>query len=154
MKTALRILAGREHSKAELRRKLRFRHIDESEIDRILTKLSELNYLDDSRFARLLVRERLLRRGRGFRDALKKLKEAGVEPEIIQQALSEARLEIDEVDLCRKAARKWLERRSEPKPSKRREKLARHLSGRGFSEESVRQVLQEGDGSFVDEDEA
>jgi regulatory protein len=54
----LRYLAGRAHSRSELRRKLARRgHVDE-DIDGALARLDELGYLDDAAFAAGHVRRR------------------------------------------------------------------------------------------------
>ena len=58
---AVRLLARREHSRAELRQKLRLKHRNEAPLsdellDAVLDKLVEDGYQSDKRFAELLVR--------------------------------------------------------------------------------------------------
>lgn len=55
---AIRYLARRSHSRAELERKLRRRGHDEGEVQAALARLADLGYLDDARFAEGHVRRR------------------------------------------------------------------------------------------------
>ena len=59
----LRYLAGRAHSRLELRRKLTRKGFEEDEVEAALGRLGELGYLDDAAFARSLVRRRATNRG-------------------------------------------------------------------------------------------
>jgi regulatory protein len=60
---AVRLLARRAHSQAELRRKLGRRGYDEGEVDEVLTRLTQAGYLDDRAFAEGHVRRRSSSRG-------------------------------------------------------------------------------------------
>ena len=142
MDTALNLLSRRDHSQEQLKRKLLTRGYEPEEISAALTKLAEMAYLDDLRFARALVRERLTRRGAGLADARKRLKLAGVSEAIAQTALVEAAGETDESELCRNTARKKtreLERAGRFTP----ERLARYLQSKGFPAELIYDVLRE-----------
>ena len=74
MVRALRIIAPREHSTLELRRKLRTRGYDTTTIDRVITGLVDQDYLSDDRFADLYVQQRVDRGDGPFkiRNALRK----------------------------------------------------------------------------------
>jgi len=141
--TAIRILTAREHSSHQLRVKLQNREFTEAEIVQTLTKLVELSYLDDLRFARLLIRNRVIRKLRGFADARQKLYFAKVGNEIMEQALSEAREEIDEREICMEAALKKQHSLRETNRRKRFEKISRHLAGRGFPAQIIRETANE-----------
>ena len=62
---SLRVLALRDHSEAELRRKLKEKGYQEPEIEDSVARLTALSYLDDARFARLFASS-ALRNGRGY----------------------------------------------------------------------------------------
>jgi len=82
---ALRVLALRGHSVAELRRKLKTKGYEEAEIEGSIARLLELNYLDDARFARGFA-ESSIRNGRGYGARLKlELSRRGVTGEIVQK---------------------------------------------------------------------
>ena len=61
--TALRLLARRAHSRAEMRQKLARRGYEEDEVGSAMARLTEIGYLDDAAFARGLVRHRSATRG-------------------------------------------------------------------------------------------
>ncbi len=61
--TALRLLARRAHSRAELCKKLARRGYEAEEVDYALNRLTEMGYVDDAAFARGLVRHRSATRG-------------------------------------------------------------------------------------------
>ena len=60
---AVGLLARRAHSKWELRRKLRMKGFAAEAVDTAMVRLVELGYLDDSSFAKGLVRRRAALRG-------------------------------------------------------------------------------------------
>jgi len=60
---AVGLLARRAHSKWELRRKLRMKGFAADAVDTAMARLIELGYLDDSSFAKGLVRRRAALRG-------------------------------------------------------------------------------------------
>lgn len=60
---AVRLLARRAHSRAELRRKLGRRGYGDDEVDGAISRLAEHGYLDDAEFAAAHVRRRSASRG-------------------------------------------------------------------------------------------
>lgn len=140
---ALRILTARDHSEAQLAAKLARRGFTQACVRETLTRLRELTYIDDRRFARALVRERLLVRQRGWTDIRARLFAAGLDGGLIDEILGELRQQedLDEAAVCLRAARKRLASLRESDPRKRRDKLMRHLAGRGFSPRSIQAAL-------------
>ncbi len=143
MTVAVRILAGREHSCAELRRKLLDRDFELQEVEETLARLTELSYVNDARFAEALVRHRVLQRGFGFFDARRRLRDAGIPNELAAHVLESAGEEIDEADVCRKAAEKKLAAIRNPEPGRAEAKLRRFLAGRGFEYDVIGRVLED-----------
>ncbi len=138
---AVDILAHRDHSTAELTRKLRQRKYDTAEISVTLTKLTDLHYLDDRRFARLLVKDRVVIRRRGFHDARSRLLKAGVDRELAEEVIEEYRETVNEREVAWEVAlRRWKQIHDED-PRRKRDKVGRHLAGRGFSIDSIRSIL-------------
>jgi regulatory protein len=119
---ALRLLALREHSRSELRRKLLARGYAEAEIEEALDRLAARGDLDETRFVEALTRSEL-ERGRG-------LPAAGREEE-------------------RRALLRLLENRGlHPgtlTDGKERARIWRFLKGRGFSPALLREVFGSGD---------
>lgn len=141
--TAIRILAPREHSSYQLRKKLQDRNFTTTEIEQTLTKLVELSYLDDLRFARLVIRDRVENKLRSFADAKQRLYQAKVSSEIQQQALEEAKDDINESEICKLAALKKEKSLLEKDPKKRYQKIARYLQNRGFPASMIWETLNE-----------
>jgi len=144
---ALRVLAFRARTEAQIRRRLT-RSGFAGEAEAVVAWLLRLGYLDDAAWARATARS-LTRPGRlGPRAAERRLVEAGVSPagarEAVAEALGQAPRGSDpaEVALCRALA----ERRA-PGPAlgglddRGRARLARFLLGRGFSGEAIQRVL-------------
>jgi len=133
---ALRALARREHSRAELARKLA-PHGTAEEIDTLLTELQQSNLLSDARFAESLVRSR----GARFGPAKLRhtLRARGVADELIATALAS-----DDAGELAHAREVWRRKFAAP-PVDRHDfaRQARFLQGRGFSSETIRRLLKE-----------
>jgi len=83
-----RHLGEREHSAAELRRRLVRAGIEPDVIEEALATVAEQGYLDDVRYARLLVEDRRNVDGWGAERIRERLERAGIERELIEEALS------------------------------------------------------------------
>ncbi len=89
-RAALRLIALREHSRAELSVKLRKRGFGEREIAPVLARLIDERLLDDARFAELWVESRLARKCEGPAVLLARLRAHGVSREIAREAVNRA----------------------------------------------------------------
>ena len=140
---AVALLARREHSRAELARKLT-RRLEEGEdraaVDAVLDDLQRRKLLSDERFAASLVRTRASRYGAA---RLKlDLKARGVPAAIAAEALSQlsAGDGASEFDRARAI---WSRRfGAAPQSMAERARQARFLESRGFSSEVIRKVLR------------
>jgi regulatory protein len=83
-----RHLGSREHSVAELRKRLERAGLGPPAIDAALAIVNEQGYLDDARYARLMVEDRRNIDGWGAERIRARLQSAGIEAELIEQALS------------------------------------------------------------------
>lgn len=131
---ALGYLARREHSRAELRRKLAA-HAESAEmLDALLDELEKGRQLSDKRYAEARVVVRSGRYGNGR--LAQELRQAGVDDEAIGLALASGE---DEMARCRAV---WQKKFGVlPGTLPERMKQERFLQYRGFSRESIRQVL-------------
>ena len=130
---ALRYLVRREHSRAELARKLAPHAESEEALNAVVDLLLSKKQLSDERFAE--ERARSLSRKYGAAKVRQDLKERGVADEIAERVSAEG-------DLDR--ARAILSRKYRVPATTREEqaKRARFLQGRGFSYEVIRSVLK------------
>ena len=129
---ALRLLARREHSRAELGRKLTPHAESQEALADLLSDLEARKHLSDERFASERVRQ--LARKYGVARIRQDLKARGVDPELVP-GMGEA----DELERARAIlARKYRE------PAGTREERARRmrfLQSRGFSSETIFKLL-------------
>ena len=135
--TAIRLLARREHSRAELARKLSGLGTPE-EIATVLADMEGSQLQSDTRTAENYLRSNASRLGASrLRHTLKT---RGVAPEVIEEQLAQADLP-DEVERARAAwGRKFSAAPSNPKEWARQ---ARFLQSRGFAGEIVRRLLKQ-----------
>ena len=134
---AVRLLARREHSQVELRRKLRTRGHRPDAVERALTRLGEYGYQSDARFAESFVRSRV-DRGQGRLKIVAALRERGIEDDV-----ASALLDLGEPEWRRLATAALCKRFGDTAPADRAEwvKRARFLAGRGFTSDVVSRVL-------------
>ena len=129
---ALRLLARREHSRAELGRKLLPRAESPEALNALLDSLESKKQLSDERFAS--ERAHILSRKFGATRIRQDLKAKGIESEFIDRVSSEGELE---------RARAILERKYREPAATREERAKRmlFLQGRGFPFDIIRTLL-------------
>ncbi|MEZ5451290.1 MAG: regulatory protein RecX [Thiothrix sp.] len=136
---AVRLLAQREHSRRELAQKLRQRcECDTDSLNRLLERLQELGYLDDTRYAGMFVRSSVMR-GRGPQRIAYELRDRGVDDIIAAQVLAEA--DVDWQALAAEQREKKFGRVI-PADYKERARQSRFLAGRGFYMDTIKAVFQ------------
>jgi regulatory protein len=84
-----RHLGQREHSTAELRRRLQRARLPAEAVEQALATVTEQGYLDDARYTRLLVEDRRRIDGWGSERIRARLEAAGVARELIEAALAD-----------------------------------------------------------------
>ena len=99
---ALRLLGGREHSRAELERKLAPHAQEPGELQRALDELQSKGFIDAQRVVDSVVHRRAPRLG--ATRIRHELQQKGLEPALIQEALT--RLQASELDRARSVWRK------------------------------------------------
>jgi len=133
---ALRYLSQREHSRAELERKLAPHALPEDELRSLLDDLALQGWLSDARFAESLVHRRASRYG--IRRITAELDSLGVAAADSHAVLSELRHSEAE-----RAWQTWARRFDGPPESpKEMARQQRFLLQRGYGAEVVRGVLQ------------
>lgn len=133
---ALRHLVRREHSRAELARKLAPHAESQEAVEALLDSLLSRKQLSDERFAE--ERARSLSRKFGSAKILHDLKSKGVAEDVAERVASGA----DDLHKAREILQKKF--RTEATSREERAKRARFLQGRGFSYEIIRSVLETG----------
>jgi regulatory protein len=133
---ALDLLARREHTRAELQRKLSSHTEDPQELTDLLDGLAQRGWLSDARFAEALVHDKQAKFG-ASRLAYE-LRERGVDESLIADRLAE--LKDSELERARQV---WQSKFGvSPEDAKARAKQMRFLQSRGFSFEVIGKVLR------------
>jgi len=132
---ALRLLARREHSRAELAGKLRTYASPEEELETLLEDLSRCRLLSDERYAES--RAHSLSRKFGAARIAHELRAKGLDKGLAEKASRTAR--ATEVDRAREIWRRKF--RVAPKTREERAKQMRFLQSRGFSFDAIRAVV-------------
>lgn len=130
---AIYLLAQREHSVFELRRKLTKAEFEEAEIENVLQQLIETNLQSDRRYTEAYINSRS-NRGFGWQRIRRELTQRGVDGDDINAVIPT--LEIDWFALAIAARHK---RFGEQRPDdfKERAKQQRFLYYRGFTHEQI-----------------
>lgn len=130
--SAVRLLGVREHSRYELSEKLLFRGYSVSQVEEALNLLIDQGYVDDSRFAEILMRQYTDLGRQGLADQMRK---RGIDPQIWTPLVDSI---DDEQESAR--ARALLLRKAPPFPAdftgqqKWRRRVAGLLMRRGFTQ--------------------
>ncbi len=140
---AVGLLARREHSRAELARKLAALGTSE-EISAVLDRLEQTGMLSDARAANAYVRSHAVRFG--VAKLQHSLRTKGIGDELIAASLAQEEM-TDELQRARELWRRKFGKRQPETPVARdaREwaRQARFLQSRGFSVEIIRKLLKE-----------
>ena len=146
------LCAQAEHCQQEMRDKMRRWELDETVQNRIVTRLVKERYVDDERYARAFVKDKIRYNKWGRRKVQQALWQKHIDADIQQQVLDE----IDEkeyLDILRpllKQKRKSIKAESDYELN---QKLIRFALGRGFGFDIIRQCLNVDDIDIEDIDD-
>jgi len=140
---AVKALARRAQSTAEIVRSLEKKKADPKQIGEVLRRLKENGYLDDARFARSFACTRLENEQFGKERVRRDLKSRGVMEPVAQQAIGQAYQDVDEGELLRR----YLKRRvNVPEAFSKPSKLVglfRRLLRAGFASDTIVRELKQ-----------
>lgn len=135
--TAMRMLAAREHSTAELRAKLVKKSDDQAAIAKLIDEFTEAGYLNDERFAEIFVRQKS-QVGKGPYVIRQLLKAKGIGEQHIAAAFNNN--DSDWFELAMLAYQKKF--RTPIEDIKDKAKRQRFLMSRGFSSDVISKVIE------------
>ncbi len=148
----LRMLAGREHSRAELERKLRRHEVEPGQLRLVLDELQAKGFIDAQRVVDSVVHQRAGKLG--VARIRQELQHKGIAGDEAAAAL--AALQASEVERARLIWRNRFGRHdgdgvaAVPADGVQRARQVRFLASRGFSGETIRKVVT-GAGAMTDE---
>lgn len=144
---ALRIISRKNYTESEIRKKLdsfsKRRSLDlEKEQDKVMDRLRELNYLNDSQFIRNYTNDRINFAPRAKRLIKLELLKRGVDREIVEKELNA--IDIDEERLVKELTEKYMRRlkqKVDAQSLKRR--LFGFLARKGFGPDAIYKALSD-----------
>jgi len=152
LQKAYRLLTVRARSEQELRSKLRERKFDDRVVDQAISRLYELNYLDDAVFARQWVRRLAIEKLSGDRRIETSLREKGLSRTVYEPILAEIRQDMPEKEAIRQLIRKKLKgARLQKYDGREKRRLAQNLLGRGFAPDLIYEMIREAE-AYRDDD--
>ncbi|MDK2787712.1 MAG: regulatory protein [Epulopiscium sp.] len=135
---ALKFLSYRARSEKELRDKLISKEFDPVTIDRVIEFLKRYDYVNDEKFAKSYVRERIRLKFEGRKKLIYDLKQKGIKQEIIDHVLNNT--DINEID----HALKLLEKKVPDKTElglKEKQRIYQFLLRKGFSYDIIQKAF-------------
>ena len=136
---ALRLLSGREHSRAELERKLKPYEEEPGALAAVLDKLQAKDFINEGRVIASVLHRRSAKLG--TQRIKQELQAKGLEPEAV--ALAVLQLRGSEVERAREVWRKKFG--TAPTDAAERGKQMRFLASRGFGGDTIHKVVSGGE---------
>ena len=138
---AVRYLAGRPHTVAEIHRHLRSKKFDGETVDRAIDRLRAQRYVDDEAFARWWVEQRERFKPRAGRALRTELAQKGVARDVVDIVLGERAPDAD-VEQARRALSRPLTRWADMPDAERKRKIHAYLAARGFDYDTIDEVTR------------
>lgn len=113
---------------------------DESAPEKVTDRLKELRYLDDEKFAKDYVSDRVRFHPRGKFLLKRELKQKGISPEIATNILNNE--EVDELEMAMELLQKRKFNPSEELSQKEKARVYRFLASKGFNKEIIYKTFQ------------
>jgi regulatory protein len=140
---ALQLLGARELSETQLRARLARRKLDPDDIDAAVARLKADGTLDDRRVARALAHMESAIRGRGRVRVVQKIRQAGIDAAIAEDAVADVFQNVAEADLLTRALGRRLRGTSPRELDERgRARIVRALMAQGFALDAILKRLR------------
>jgi regulatory protein len=139
---AVRMLARRELSEAQVRQRLARKAFAGDEIDEAVERLKAECAIDDARVAGAIARLETSIRKRGLLRVRQRLSAAGISGAVAEAALNEVASQVDQDALLSNALERRLGGRPGIADERERARLYRQLTGQGFESDRVLRLLR------------
>tara|TARA_R110002167_G_scaffold220004_7_gene424559 strand:+ start:3309 stop:3785 length:477 start_codon:yes stop_codon:yes gene_type:complete len=144
MHQAVSFLARRDHSRHELKQKLLSKEHTEEAVERVLNELQKRSYLDDQRYAEMMLRHHSLR-GQGPQKISFMLLQKGVSKSIVAEVFAE--FDQDWYTLASEVRHKrfgdQFKSNDKNEQFKEKSKQMRFLMSRGFESDQIQCAMDE-----------
>jgi len=141
-KIAYNFLNYKSRTEKEIKKKLKEKKISEKSIDKVIAILKNLKFIDDTRYAKLYVEEKLTNNPKGKRVISMKLAEKGVSKEVINSIIDSQYNEDKETAKAKELLLKYLKKVRAKSDLDKKQKCYRYLLSRGFDYEIVKEVCK------------
>ena len=138
---ALRMLARRELSEAQVRQRLLRRGHAADAVEAAVTRLREERAIDDVRVAEVIARTQTSLKGRGELRVRRHIEQAGIAPATARRVARDTFTAIDADELIEASLRKRLRGRARVADEAEFRRLYRYLIGQGFEPDRVMSAL-------------
>ena len=136
--TALTLLSARELSESQLRARLRRRALDDGDIESAISRLKADRTLNDRRVAIAIARMESAIKHRGRARVIQKIRQAGIDGDVAEDAVREAFEEVNEDELLERAMTRRLRGHAAADLDDRgRARIVRALSAQGFRLDAI-----------------
>lgn len=136
----LRFVMTRSRSMKEVKDYFRRKEIDKSIQQTIVDRLTKLELLDDEKFAKWWVSQRLEFKSKSKKDITFELRQKGIDSNTIKNILDDS--EIDEVKIASELIFKKLYKWQKYDEKTRKQKMMQYLVGKGFSWDVINDVVK------------
>ena len=134
---ALKMLALRELSEAQIRQRLARRGESQESIDEAIARLKSDRSIDDERVAGAIARTQAAGRNRGRRRVLQQIEAAGIDKSIASRAVDQVFEDLDPDALLSASLEKRLHGRDRIADDREFQRLFRYLSAQGFESDKI-----------------
>jgi len=138
-----KFLRARPRSVYEVREYLKRKEFQTSDIEGLLRRLTEEGRVNDRKFAKLWIDDRLSRHPRSKYLIIKELTDKGLEENLIEDVFSREFPGYDEVEEVRRLGRMRLNKAKRDDPEKAGRTVYAYLRRLGFSEELVMTFMED-----------
>lgn len=138
---ALKMLARRELSEAQIRQRLARREHSENDIESAIARLKAERAIDDARVAGAIARTETSVRRRGRRRVAQQIARAGISSATARHAIDETFVDIDDDTLLAAALSRRLKNDRGIADDREFQRLYRYLIGQGYESDRVLKAL-------------
>jgi regulatory protein len=139
--SALKLLARRELSEAQVRQRLARKGHSEDDIETAIERLKGERAIDDSRVAEAIARTETTVKRRGKLRVKRQIEQAGIAPATARQALDAVFEEVDDEALLLAALGRRLRGERLIEDDREFQRLYRYLAAQGFESDRILKVL-------------
>lgn len=139
----IRFLSFRPRSEKEIKDYLIKKKVDDLTTKKIIEKLKQHKFLNDEEFTKWWIEQRTRVKPRASRLIKFELKQKGIVRELVDEVFEQLSENTTDFEKALGLAQKRMARYKNEEPQKVYEKMARFLASKGFSWDTIKQVIDQ-----------